>query len=160
MRKILAALALVMGVASAQNTVILVRHAERASARMSDKDLGLSAAGKKRAEELARVLGDAGIQAIYTSDAPRTIQTAEPLARRLKLTPREMNDPNAIVKDIEAHSDRTVLVVHHSNTLPKILEGLGVKNAPAIGESQYDWLFVVSIDMHGDAKLLPLHYGN
>jgi phosphohistidine phosphatase SixA len=153
--------ALAAGFACAQNTttVILVRHAERASAAMSDTDLGLSPAGVKRARQLERVLSDAHIQAIYTSTLPRTIQTAQPLAKHLGITPAEITDVAALVGEIRSHPGRTSLVVHHSNTLPKIMEGLGIRSVPAIGETQYDWLFIVTIRDPRDVTLLSLHYG-
>jgi len=140
-------------------TVILVRHAERASATMSETDLGLSPAGAKRARQLDRVLSDAHVQAIYTSTLPRTIQTGQPLARHLGITPSEISDVGALIAEIKSHPGRTSLIVHHSNTLPKIMEGLGVRSVPAIGEAQYDWLFIVTIRGPADATLLSLHYG-
>jgi len=159
MARILLALVFAIGALFGQSTtVILVRHAERASSQMSGEDLGLNAAGKKRAEELALMLRDANVQAIYTSDALRTIQTAEPLAQRLNLTPRKITDVNALVKDLKAHPNRTVLIVHHSNSLPLIMKGLGIAAPPSISDTQYDYMFVVTIDMHDDATLLTLHY--
>jgi phosphohistidine phosphatase SixA len=155
----LAALTAALACGQSITTVILVRHAERASAAMSDTDLGLSPAGVKRARQLDRILSDAHVQAIYTSPLPRTIQTAQPLAKHLGIAPTEMNDPGALIADIQSHPGRTSLVVHHSNTLPKIMEGLGVRSVPAIGEAQYDWLFIVTIRGPGDATLLSLHYG-
>jgi broad specificity phosphatase PhoE len=161
MVRMLLALAFAIGGIFAQsNTVILVRHAERASSQMAGQDLGLSAAGKKRAEELARTLNDAHIDAIYTSDALRTIQTAEPLAHRLNLTPRKITEVDALVKEVKAHPNRTILIVHHSNTLPLILKSLGIAAPQSIGDTQYDYMFVVTIDMHDDASLLTLHYGD
>src|SRR6185369_592218 len=46
-------------------TVYLVRHAEKAAAPAADPPL--LEAGNKRAQELARTLGNAGIKAIFTS---------------------------------------------------------------------------------------------
>ena len=147
--------------ACAQNvtTVILVRHAERASASMSGADSGLNSAGLKRARELARIVADAHIQAVYTSTALRTIQTAQPIAQHLHLATIPVNDPAALAADIRAHPGRTVLVVHHSNTLPAILSALGAHPVPTITESQYDWLFIVTLRPPGEATLLSLHYG-
>src|SRR5262245_18266172 len=65
--------------ADAQQVVFLVRHGEQASG--ANGDAPLAEAGRRRARELATVLKDAGLTAIYVSDFQRTIQAAEPLAQ-------------------------------------------------------------------------------
>ena len=68
-------------------TVYLVRHAEKTS---TAADATLSPAGIKRADCLANTLKDAGIKQIYVTEAKRTQQTADPLAKQLKITPKIM----------------------------------------------------------------------
>lgn len=68
----------------AQRAVLLVRHADRLDA---SEDTPLWTAGEARAQLLARLLKDAGVTAIYTSQFQRTIKTAEPLANSLKIKP-------------------------------------------------------------------------
>ena len=92
MRTILSAIVLLaLAVpAAAQQSIFVVRHAERADAApgasaMMDSDPDLSAAGKARAQSLASMLKDAKITAIYTTRYKRTKQTAEPLAAALGL---------------------------------------------------------------------------
>src|SRR5947209_10568991 len=65
-------------------TIFLVRHAEKLSAA---PDALLSPAGEKRAACLARTLKDSGITQIYVTEVKRTLQTATPLAKTLKITP-------------------------------------------------------------------------
>src|SRR6185503_9267432 len=65
-------------------TVFLIRHAEREQEPMQDPPL--SKDGVARSQALARLLGNAGIKAILTSQYTRTKQTAEPLATKLGLT--------------------------------------------------------------------------
>ena len=55
--------------------VFLVRHAEKVDQSM-DPDLSME--GYRRAGELARVLADAGIERIFSSDYVRTRETAGP----------------------------------------------------------------------------------
>src|SRR6267378_496425 len=63
-------------------TVILVRHAEKViDPNNSDPDL--SPAGQVRAQELARMFGDSGINAIYATQYKRTQESVRPLADRL-----------------------------------------------------------------------------
>src|SRR5438067_13250377 len=63
-------------------TVILIRHAEKViDPNNSDPDL--SPAGQARAQELARMFGDGGINAIYATQYQRTQQTVKLLADKL-----------------------------------------------------------------------------
>jgi broad specificity phosphatase PhoE len=65
-----------LSTATAQSTIFVVRHAEKADAT---KDPDLSEAGRARAEALAKALRDAKIAAIYATEFKRTQQTAAPL---------------------------------------------------------------------------------
>lgn len=136
--------------AAAQPTVFVVRHAERADTAtggnaMMASDPELSAAGRARAESLAAMLKDAGITAIFTTQYKRTRQTAEPLASALGLevivvNARELDGLPGRIKALPGN----VLVVGHSNTVPVTLTALGIGEAPAIAETEFDSLFIVT----------------
>jgi len=139
------------GVASAQQLVLVVRHAERADAGAPARqmtaapDPPLSAAGRARAEKLAAMLSATGIAAIYTTEFTRTQETAGPLAARLKLVPTVMpsSDTAALVADLKSkHAGDIVLVVGHSNTVPAVIKALGGPDV-TIADDEYDNLFVV-----------------
>src|SRR5437762_13246615 len=70
-----------VSIASAQPVVVIVRHAEKAANGGSVPDL--SSAGRARADELARILKDSAITAIFTSELKRTQETAAPTATSL-----------------------------------------------------------------------------
>ena len=59
-------------------TVILVRHAEK-KIEPANPDPDLAPEGVERAQEIARVFGDAGINAIYATQYKRTQQTVKRL---------------------------------------------------------------------------------
>src|SRR5438067_11607217 len=63
-------------------TVILIRHAEKVI-DPNNADPDLSPAGQARAQELVRMFGDAGINAIYATQYKRTQQTVKLLADKL-----------------------------------------------------------------------------
>lgn len=161
MRRFLAVLLFVLGpaaLAGAQPTVFLVRHAERAatapgSPMMAD-DPDLSGAGIARAEALAKLLKDAKIRAIFTTDLKRTRQTAAPLARdtAVAATALPAKDVAGLVQRIKTATGN-VLVVGHSNTLPEIITALGIPDPVTIHDTEFDNLFIVS---HG--TLIRLHY--
>jgi broad specificity phosphatase PhoE len=133
--------------AIASPTLYLVRHAERAatSGRVPT-DTGLSREGEARAQALANLLKDAGITAIYTSEYRRTQETAAPLAKSLGIRPEVIpaDDQRSLVAKLRG-STGNVLVVGHSNTLPALLNALGINARITIGEGDYDNLFEVKL---------------
>jgi broad specificity phosphatase PhoE len=138
-------------------TVYLVRHAEKTSA---EADATLSPAGTKRAACLANTLKDAGIQQIYVTEAKRTQQTAEPLAKQLKITPKVMPaaDPTHLIRDVFYNGKGNTLVVGHSNTLPVIIAKMKAGTIPAIGDNDYDKLFIITTMEGSTTPVITLHY--
>ena len=151
--------------ATGLTTVFLVRHAEKES---GGSDPALAGAGLERARELARVLGDGGIDAVYTSQFKRTRDTASPLAQRLGVTatvvPVEAGGVEHRARELARrilteHAGQRVLVIGHSNTLPQLIAALGLP-APTMDETKdYDDLFEVVVAPSGTAALVHLHYG-
>ena len=145
----------------AVTTVILVRHAEKAS---QDDDSPLSVTGVERAKELARVLSGVKVDAIYTTQFKRTKDTAIPTADALGLTPVVRNTGQTYATDLakhilDKHRGQTVLVVGHSNSTIDVLKAFGVSDVAAMPDSQYDNLYVLT-DVEGTApKLLTLRFG-
>ena len=147
----LAALALLVvpAVASAQQLVIVVRHAERTDGGTppmgGTTDPPLSSAGKARADRLAAMLSSSGVTAIYATEFVRTQQTAAPVAAALKLTTRieSSSDTATLVNELKTkHAHDIVLIVGHSNTVPAIIKALGGPTV-TVGDDEYDKLFVV-----------------
>jgi phosphohistidine phosphatase SixA len=139
--------------ASAQNktpdasvtTVWLVRHAEKA--KLPKDDPVLLPKGTERAKKLADLLGDNGIGAIITSNARRTIDTAAPLASKLKQKATKQDSVKGVIGKIKS-AKGNVLVVHHSNTVPDTINALRGPQIPAlpnIGEDVYDRIFILEL---------------
>jgi broad specificity phosphatase PhoE len=137
--------------------LFLVRHAEKASAA---PDAGLSPAGLKRADCLAKTLKEAGIKQIYVTDTTRTQQTAAPLAAALKITPQIIpaRDPNTVIRDLLYAGGGNILVVGHSDTIPFILARVKAGTVPPIAENEYDRLFVTTIIEGGATQAATLRY--
>lgn len=54
-------------------------------------------------------------------------------ARLLGLVPQQINEVEALTKNIlDDHAGQTVLVVHHSDTLPELIVALGASTKPII----------------------------
>ena len=139
--------------------VFLVRHAEKVDA---SRDPELSSQGKRRAEQLAKVLRDAQIEFIHSSPYKRTRNTAQPIAHRLDLKvalydPRNLS---ALVEKLKSVGGRH-LVVGHSNTTPAAAKLLGGEPGEPIHEpSEYDRLYCLTINASGKTTTLLLRYGD
>jgi broad specificity phosphatase PhoE len=138
-------------------TVFLVRHAEKASAA---PDAGLSPAGQKRADCLARMMKEAGIKQIYVTDTKRTQETAAPLATALKITPTIIaaKDPNTLIRDLLYAGGGNILVVGHSDTLPFVLARLKAGTVPPIADNEYDRMFVTTVIEGAATQASTLRY--
>src|ERR1700674_2131209 len=91
-------------------TVILIRHAEKVI-DPNNPDVDLSPAGQTRAQEIVRMFGDAGINAIYATQYKRTQQTVKPLADKLVLPVTVVNSKSTddLLAQIRAqHSGQTI----------------------------------------------------
>jgi broad specificity phosphatase PhoE len=128
--------------AAPESVFFLVRHAEKAD---QSEDPPLTEQGRARAAGLARLLKDAGVETIYSSDFVRTRDTAAPLASTLGLEVAPY-DPKALTALAEAllSSGGRSLVVGHSNTTPELAGLLGGEPGAPIPEDEYDRLYVVT----------------
>lgn len=143
-------------------TVVLVRHAEKAAD--DPRDPSLSAAGLARAEHLARMLGDAGVTHLFSSEFRRTRDTLAPLASLTgaRVSTVTARDPKAQISALRSLPRNSVAVVSgHSNTVPGLAKLLAPKSDPTeLGEMDYDRMYVVTLT--GDeapATLIELRYG-
>jgi broad specificity phosphatase PhoE len=144
---------LLPSVASAQQTIIFVRHAERADSGASvdmmtaaPADPPLTAAGEARANKLAAMLADAGIKAIFATEFKRAQETGKPLAVRLGLVVQTVpaKDPAALIARLKSeHPHDIVLVVGHSTTLPDLIKAFGGRTI-AMRDDEYDAMYVLT----------------
>lgn len=128
--------------------VFVVRHAEKAD---NSDDPVLSAAGTARAQALAAALEHAEIGHVIVTHRQRTRLTADPVVQRRGLTPEVISfgaagaeaHIAAIVAAIQRQDDKAVLVVGHSNTVPRIVHALGGPHMPDLCDARYAALFTV-----------------
>jgi phosphohistidine phosphatase SixA len=161
----LAILAVWVWATAGSTTVIVIRHAEK-DLSVSATDPPLSQAGQSRAALLAQMFGDAKdlghVDAIYVSPALRNRQTAAPLAAQLGIDEAVVpgDDPRALAsRALHEHHGGRVLIVGHSDTVPKIVAALsGNPNIPEIGDQEYGTMYIVTVPRIGHANLLRLNY--
>jgi phosphohistidine phosphatase SixA len=142
-------------------TVIIVRHAEK-NIEPNNPDPDLSSAGQARAQEIARMFGDSGVQAIYATQYKRTQQTVAPLANRLGLSVSSIDAKQSAEltrRILSNNRGQTVFIAGHNNTVPEIVNILSGENFPIIPESEFDNMFIVTMYRFGKAKVLKVKYG-
>ena len=111
-----------------ETTVLVVRHAEKTCRRCDE----LSEEGLHRARSLPMAVGKITdrLNAVYHSDTKRTRQTVAHLDPKPHIEYARNSTEGELVAGIfEDRCGQDVLVAGHSNTVPKILELLGVPPA-------------------------------
>jgi broad specificity phosphatase PhoE len=144
-------------------TVVIVRHAEKDVTGGTDPPL--SVAGTARAAALSHVVESVGVEVIFATEFQRTQASVAPTAAYLGITATVLSkaDVEGLVRSITSeHKGKTVLVAGHSDSVPAILQALGISAPPAIAEGVFDNLFVVHVlnSYPRRAKLTHLKYGN
>ena len=138
--------------------IFLVRHAEKTP---DGNDPALTKAGRQRAQDLAGLLQDSGIEFVYSTDFARTRDTASPLAGRLGLpvTLYDWNQMDALAAELKTPGRRS-LVVGHSDTTSELVGLLGGEPGPPIDEpGEYDRLYVVRVGPEGSVTTELRRYG-
>jgi len=143
--------------AAAPVTIFVVRHAERAS---TESDSPLSDLGKARAARLATMLASAGVTHAISTEFIRTKDTVAPIATAAGITPtvvgaRDMNPLITMLQGLPAGSK--AVVAGHSNTINVIVGRLTGQEIPALEDSVYDRLYVVTI-AGGVGTAVLLHF--
>jgi hypothetical protein len=150
----------------ATTTVIVTRYADLATDFSSDPDL--SPAGESRANELARVLGDAdviaGVDVIFVTPDKRSAETGAPLARRGNVPVVAVENPadvKGLVKTILSdYKGKIALVITESDVIQPLIDEMhGSKKLPPIAAAEHDNIYIVTIPWFGKVKTLRLHYG-
>lgn len=148
-----------------EDTVIfLVRHAEKMTAEKSEDpdDPPLTQAGKERAQQLARMLAEAKLTAIFTTDFIRTRETIAPLVSKLKIEP-ELYDSNRLQDlraKIQSRGPGRYLISGHSGSTPEMVELLGGEpGGPIDDATEYDRFYIVVLPDDGEPVTIRLQYG-
>jgi phosphohistidine phosphatase SixA len=161
-------------VASKSTKVVIVRHAEKGATAPDDADTPLTKDGEKRAETLARMLKVSGVSEVFSTQVPKASGKPGKQYKRTKETVNNYADPKSItiqyydystqgtqnlVKLIKSkkYVGKSILVAGHSDTVPNLVESLGVKPAPKI-DDEFNNLLLVTIAPDGSTSLTHLKY--
>lgn len=137
-------------------TYFLIRHAEKDRTDATNKNPNLNSDGLLRAKKWAKYFDKIQLDAVYSTEYNRTMQTSKPTAESKNLevinyNPRNMYD-DAFQK---ATKGKSVLVVGHSNTTPAFVNKiLGEKKYKDIDDNDNSCLFIVTINKDGKTSKL------
>lgn len=134
-------------------TVFLVRHAEKILDGGTDP--GLTEQGQQRALHSLDLIKASNPAAIYSSQYLRTQQTGQPLATAL-------NIPLTVIAIDKSNSEQypalllericalpkgsNALVIGHSNSIPAIVEAWTQEPVKPIADNEYDRLFLIRMN--------------
>ena len=128
-------------------TYYLIRHAEKDRTDKTNRNPNLNEKGIERAKKWATYFSNIDLDAVYSTNYNRTMQTAKPTADSKNLAIINYN-PRQLYDSIfqQNTKGKTVLVVGHSNTTPVFANKI-------LGEKKYEWmkdddnssLFIVTI---------------
>jgi phosphohistidine phosphatase SixA len=103
-----------------------------------------------------------GVDAIYTSTALRTKQTAEPLARSIMVESKPLKEHELATKLNnlgQEHGDHVVVFVGHSDTVSPIIDAvMKGQSGVTIGPDDFDRMFVLISRRDGKWGLIRTRY--
>ncbi|MEZ4840796.1 MAG: phosphoglycerate mutase family protein [Flavobacteriaceae bacterium] len=137
-------------------TFFLIRHAEKDRTDSANKNPQLNEKGLQRAESWNQFFSSFNIDAVYSTNYNRTLQTVAPTAKAHNL---EVTFYNPFTIDVEKlksdNKGKTVLVVGHSNTIPYLVNKLIGKEIYAdIDDHINSNLYIVTISSKETSHIL------
>ncbi len=156
----IAVISLVVNNCTAQSTTIwIVRHAEKDTSAAQKRDPTLSDIGKQRAMDLATYLKGQEPDMIFSTNTKRTRQTAANFIAKVNTyDPTLLKEFGERIRDFQI--GKKILIVGHSNTVLETIECLGGNRPiPILTDSDYDYIFKLSISKEGNIVTQMLHYG-
>ena len=127
-----------------------VRHAEKDTTDKKNRDPQLTEEGIRRANYLATYFEDKDLNAFYSTDYSRTIQTLIPTAHKFKgdIVSYDPGKDSLFTKQFwENTYGKNVIILGHSNTSPQFVnEILEYDKYDNLDESNYNNFYKVEID--------------
>ena len=115
-------------------TYYLIRHAEKDRSDPNDRNPYLMETGEARANRWADYFKEIDLDAVYSTNYNRTIQTATPTAEWHELEVQIYDAGSLHDRAFQfATKGKKVLVVGHSNTTPTFVNTI-------LGEEKYEWM--------------------
>ena len=149
---------LVSSSVNAQETVFIIRHAEQELTGLVDA--GLRPEGRERATDWATILRPSGLDLVVTTEIERSRATGAIIAEALGVPRVEFSRGGSLsIAEFlrENYPEDVILVVGHSETIPKLLRSFGYPDTFPISKSAYGWLFIVTPLENGPPEVTRLN---
>ena len=151
------------GFNDAETTIFfLLRHAEKDTSGGTNADL--NPIGRGRAAILPKILKKIKISGVYSTDKPRTRNTAAPVAKAKGQTVviYDAKKQAEFIKNLlNQGAGKRYFIVGHSNTIPQmayqILRG-DEKPTADLADDEYARLFIVSVKKGKEAKVDVINF--
>jgi 2,3-bisphosphoglycerate-dependent phosphoglycerate mutase len=128
-------------------TYYLIRHAEKDRTDTLNKNPNLNKKGQERAKKWANYFENIDLEAVYSTEYERTMQTAKQSANRKNLEIQNY-DPEKMYDAVfqKETKGKKVLIVGHSNTTPVFVNKiLGEKKYKNMNDTDNASVYIVSI---------------
>lgn len=132
-------------------TVVLVRHADRNPSSKNLNDKGLI-----RAAALPGALKDVPLDAIYSPDKKRNIDTALHLSKERGLSVTVIPLSGVARRLVNENRGKSVLWIGNTTNLPQIFQELGGAGDPP---NNYGDLFIMTLTADGKTSVVKRHFG-
>ncbi|WP_335966799.1 phosphoglycerate mutase family protein [Galbibacter sp. PAP.153] len=128
-------------------TLYFIRHAEKNRENPDEENPALTKKGLERAEKWSEILKNVPFDAVYSTNYTRTKQTATPTASKNGLSITTYPPENLDIEKIYTQGLHHVLVVGHSNTVPKLVNKLiGKETYTDIEDTNNGNLYIVTLE--------------
>lgn len=138
-------------------TYFLIRHAEKDRSNPENKNPHLIEKGRNRALRWSQVFKDIKLDAVYTTNYNRTIETANPTAASHHLKVIIYDPVNIDYLKFKTETEgKIILIVGHSNTTPGFVNALiGKEKYKQISDTNNANLYIVTVigELIGDMQL-------
>ncbi len=128
-------------------TYYLIRHAEKDRSNPKNQNPALAPEGQERVKRWASILEAIDFDAVYSTNFDRTRQTAAPVVAHKNLELQLYNPDSLYTKDfMEKTLGKTILIVGHSNTNPKLVNTIiGDEKYQDMEDSDNGRLYIVTL---------------
>ncbi|WP_298769125.1 histidine phosphatase family protein [uncultured Shewanella sp.] len=142
------------------NSLYITRHAEKQDEK-NNHDPNLSEQGQARAQRIADILADVNINHLFSTPYNRTKQTLAPLSqhKNLVITEYDPREQDTFIHQIKNnYCNQTLVIAGHSNTVPSILQDLGIHFNVSLGKYRFNYQPSIILSEHEFGQLFLIHF--